>query len=358
MRTALAIVTPNVTLPIWLHRLRQSIKDVVDQVVLIVGHHDPTVLEWAKHTVDASFPGPHPSVIARYSPHNHNHGRTLTETVVSHKNMGEVMLLEDDCFLWCNPSYIDNLFNELRYYHFLGSCMATGNPKYTEMELLRFPELDLRLHGLDTYGAGFYPNMAFFDLDLLRQVTDCDFTSRVIRGTSQEDGLSFKWERLVPPEYPTKPVDEPLITWTRGRWTRPGAVIDAALDIGHWIGIQLHLQRFHLLPPSHIPQCRLTEYPGCVKVSASWNGPWLHVGQMSQPPHWTKPELVCGNRYEETLAAFDAALDLDMFPPPLPKLKETMRWAIGVARRKEGWDEQLFGISKQLMERVYQGGPA
>lgn len=241
MRLVVATIAPNITLPIWARLFKRSVLPTVDRCIFRVGSPIHEMRELARKVLDFADL----TISERFE----SHGHALTGLYSGVPSGADVLVLEDDCFVDCHRDYIDSIWTMLPY---VGGVMGSRLAKVLTPE----PE---RGWFLDTYGDGIYPNMMFAQVDVLREHTDMDFTSR-----------------------------------NRG-------------DVAQFIGEQLHAAGIHQKLFAHLPQCRLSMYCGTRQVDPdTWDGPWLHVGEMSVPPRWQSGKVA---GHYEAAAAYQAALD-------------------------------------------------
>lgn len=221
-----------------------------------------------------------------------SHGHALNELYAGLPQDAEVLVLEDDCYVTCGPDHIASIWERLPA---VGGVMGSRMARMLEPDPPRF---------LDTFGRGLYPNMMFAQLSVLRSQTDLDFTSR-------EGG-----------------------------------------DVGQLMGEQLHHKGIHATLEAHLPQCRLTGYCGTERVDpATWTGPWLHVGEMSNPTKWRPGQPRPG--YFEASAALAAALATGevLEGPAADKAK------LFTTFTREHWPDhkELHDQFQDLMTRVFEG---
>ena len=295
MRTAVAMVTPNLTLPLWLRGVQRAVSPVVDRWVLAVGTTDADLERWAVGLLQ-QLPLVNITLGRRLddmgTPAYHQHGQILTDLLnLAELGDDQLLMLEDDLFLRCPPEEIDRLFRLLP---------AVGGVIGSRMAMQGDPGPPL---WGDTWGDGIYPCMMFAEGAVLRRHTRMDWRSR--------DGG----------------------------------------DVGHWVGVELHRAGLHQGMVTDLPQYRLTPYPGCAQPAMDAVLPWCHVGQMSGPPTWPSREYVCrGHGNEITVGAYAAALEA--LPPSTPchrRMAEIVSWCV----QYPDWDLPLFLRTRDFMRKMY-----
>lgn len=223
-----------------------------------------------------------------------SHGEALTELYAGLPAGAEVLVLEDDCFVTCELAYICELFERLPS---VGGVIGSRMAKMMAPRDNRF---------LDTYGTGLYPNMMFAQVDVLRAHTDMDFTSRNCG------------------------------------------------DVGHMVGEQLHDAGVHTSEAAHVPQCRLSAYCGTDKVDPeTWDGPWLHIGEMSVPQRFRPQDSRAG--HFEAMACFAAALETGEVWPG--EVADSVAKHVEV-NEGDAWPQWQahYQACKRLCERVFEPG--
>jgi hypothetical protein len=292
-RLAIGALAPNCTLPLWVAGLRRAVLPVVDRCIFIVGTPDNAMLRMARDELGRD--GLHCDFRRTFVPH----GEALTELLHYEELRGrQILLLEDDLFLFCEPHAIDRYFRLLPDVGgVIGSRMAMfGEPAPADGAILN----SLIGGWGDTWGQGIYPCMMFAEVEALRRAA---------------------------PEL--------------CMLARDGG------DVGHWVGVDCHRAGIHACEPAHLPQRRLTPYPGCRPLPTGQPAsPWVHVGQMSVAAGWRRPDDAGGEGWAETVGAYAAALDV---LGTSAVGAQQMGQAIGWGRAREQFDAGRFDVVRAML---------
>jgi len=240
-----------VFLAAWAKTVKKCLAPVVDQVLVLAGR--PKLDAAGVSCLDD------PKFSVEVRPAFQVHGEALTWLLDEAMRRGatEILMLDDDCFLACEPALLDGYFKAAAGGSVVGSYLGNASPVNDEPD---------DKAGFDTIGRSLWPNMLFMPAKLVADVgTNC-----VHRLVPDDEDL---------PHLADVERDEPL-----------------GFDTAYEFGLKL---RASGAPVERINQYRLSPFSGVVQTAdltdaASWPLPWVHVGGMSYFEHVKVTEHLVG----------------------------------------------------------------